>query len=106
MIAKIAVYIEVSWGFGGTEHDCSDLAGTLGAGAGGLCDGCHQTEENWGRRTGFRLASSTLSPIATSPLADVGFCGRLFACAMLETAMNIVLYYAPNACSLVPYVTL
>jgi hypothetical protein len=47
MIAKIAVYIEVSWGFGGTEHDCSDLAGTLGTGAGGLCDGCHQTVGEW-----------------------------------------------------------
>ena len=43
---------------------------------------------------------------ALLPLADVGFCADQPACAMLETAMNIVLYYAPNACSLVPYITL
>src|SRR5215470_12152456 len=50
MIAKMAVYMKVSWGFGVTEHDCSDLAGTLGTGTGGLCDGCHQKGGRIGSR--------------------------------------------------------
>jgi hypothetical protein len=45
MIAKSAVYIEVSWVVGAAEHDCSDLAVTLGIGTRGLCDGRHQNGE-------------------------------------------------------------
>ncbi len=50
MIAKIAVYIESLLGFlSVTEHDRSDLAGTLGTGTRGLCDGCHQTAGELGQ---------------------------------------------------------
>jgi len=47
MIANIAVYIEVSWVVSLTEHDRSDLAGTLGIATRGLCDGRHSMTENW-----------------------------------------------------------
>src|SRR5262245_58527030 len=49
MTAKIAVYIASLLGFGVTEHDCSDLARTLGTDPRWLCDGCHQRDEELGQ---------------------------------------------------------
>src|SRR5712671_3118431 len=56
MIANIAVYIEVSWVVSLTEHDRSDLAGTLGIATRGLCDGRHSmTENRVGEQIGTRF---------------------------------------------------
>src|SRR5262249_56904172 len=43
------------------------------------------------------------TPLPPPPADDVGLRGAALG---REIAMDIVLYYAPNACSLVPYVTL
>src|SRR5262245_39429094 len=54
-----------------------------------------------------RIGSSMRDQQTSAPSATAGRrCRFAGAASCPETAMDIVLYYAPNACSLVPYITL